>query len=711
MAFFCRPLFNQNSLLLCSDQVLDSLKNDDQILIEGAEIVPLFVEKSTKPDEPIYRKNKLLCGTSEEMLLLQDKMSPLPKTSNQASLMHYLAKVPLFACDTSVSLGFPNEFHQCFLPQNWDLDYERSEVLKVPVVIHISKEVTMPHSQVYQQIQSLNEYFEKGGIEFELKDLVFTDFVSDDLHYDSAEGAMTDEERQAFFKPFDEMHRDGVINIFVIAADRGKDIDFSGIATFFRNRFLIQESAAESTWAHEMGHVLGLSHTHYQTTVENILKDQKDCHYHGDYICDTPPDYNPTDKSFAACEEDTWTCDEVYDCAPLGAGEEGVSFDLTNVMSYHNDYCAQKFTADQFEVMRCFLHSYSDLDLAGLKDEEQYDLYTYQEIFVNCDENEYAPNVSSLAEAVQKLANKGSIKICPGEYDLDPIVIKEKVIRIENLDPKQGKVILRVKEGGKDLFILRNTILTLDNLELDGRQNVEDEDPDFPSSMHAIDAIGGKLVLNSVQIHHFLSFNAPALEITGAQLEIYESSFFKNRASVNSVMTLSFMDKVTIKNSLIYDNRAETFGAIDLGDVESFALFENVFFVNNQGGEGAAMIISNQNASQVLIKNSLFVANTGTSASSIVLYRGLVTMIGGTISGNQSDLNDVIIASSAFVIGERDRPPVLDGVLTFIKVDWDYYDSPESPLDFSFDQYYQYNSLSADESYLCSGPLLACEKL
>ncbi len=154
------------------------------------------------------------------------------------------------------------------------------------------------------------------------------------------------------------------VNIFVHSAVSGQDLCgvYKGSAIYQQtvgSPDLIQVSSvcwSGSTLIHELGHYFGLPHTFFghegsglncNTQMNNAEKvDGSNCTTKGDRICDTPPDYS----------SDRWQCN------PQGEGcnqidPDGVQFrpDGTNYMSYSNDACVSKFTANQVDVMKALI--------------------------------------------------------------------------------------------------------------------------------------------------------------------------------------------------------------------------------------------------------------------------------------------------------------------------------------------------------------------
>ncbi len=106
---------------------------------------------------------------------------------------------------------------------------------------------------------------------------------------------------------------------------------------------IIAKQRWESTVAHEIGHYLGLCHTHAPTTdVVSELDEAgqpcaEPCALEGDGVCDTPTDPGP-----ASCQ--------VQDDCGLSC-KAGEAADATNVMGYYPS-CRTQFTAEQAATVR-----------------------------------------------------------------------------------------------------------------------------------------------------------------------------------------------------------------------------------------------------------------------------------------------------------------------------------------------------------------------
>ncbi|MFK7059160.1 M43 family zinc metalloprotease [Flavobacterium oreochromis] len=101
-----------------------------------------------------------------------------------------------------------------------------------------------------------------------------------------------------------------------------------------------------ATFAHEIGHFFGLQHTFGSSSKQFSSKESiqgNNCNSEGDFICDTPTDYNlPIDKN----------------CQYVGINYKNYTPPIQNFMSYSPGFCRNHFTNEQLDLMSKFARSY-----------------------------------------------------------------------------------------------------------------------------------------------------------------------------------------------------------------------------------------------------------------------------------------------------------------------------------------------------------------
>ncbi|MBT3180445.1 MAG: T9SS type A sorting domain-containing protein [Candidatus Marinimicrobia bacterium] len=118
-----------------------------------------------------------------------------------------------------------------------------------------------------------------------------------------------------------------------------------------------------STFAHEIGHCLGLYHTHeLQFGNEFVTRDSTDecfnCEYVGDQLCTTAADPGIVDKVDENCQINLQTigydiCNNTQQYQPS----------TSNTMSYSHKDCRDEFTSEQVNVMRTVVYNLFPQDL------------------------------------------------------------------------------------------------------------------------------------------------------------------------------------------------------------------------------------------------------------------------------------------------------------------------------------------------------------
>jgi Secretion system C-terminal sorting domain/Pregnancy-associated plasma protein-A len=146
-----------------------------------------------------------------------------------------------------------------------------------------------------------------------------------------------DDSANEFYKLLGINTKQNAINFYIVK----NSSKYAGLAVGNSSCYVRKTYAIHSTSAHELGHILGLDHTHdgtvgpYGECAE--LRDGSNCASCGDYVCDTPADSRERIKN-------------------------GYNPDLTNIMSYYDP--RDHFTAGQGARMRYYLYNNNTLQKA-----------------------------------------------------------------------------------------------------------------------------------------------------------------------------------------------------------------------------------------------------------------------------------------------------------------------------------------------------------
>jgi hypothetical protein len=174
-----------------------------------------------------------------------------------------------------------------------------------------------------------------------------------------------------------------------------------------------------STLAHEIGHYMGLMHTHGGSSDE--LVDGSNCSTEGDLICDTPADPGLSGLVDTAC---------IYTGTALDANNQSYQPDVTNIMSYSRKVCRTSFTPIQYSVINATYWSdrtYLQCISTVVAEPAQVD----SKVFPNPAQNEIRVLFSDGAEDSTLIAIYDATGRC---------------VQIQNVVPNQSVEILNVSE-------------------------------------------------------------------------------------------------------------------------------------------------------------------------------------------------------------------------------------------------------------------------
>lgn len=194
-------------------------------------------------------------------------------------------------------------------------------------------------------VTSLNKYYSGTHVSFTL---LGSDYIDNNTYY-----LMTSskEDAEALFK---NNSRDDAIEIYVIS--NGAYLNAAGSAQGIPSTayYVNNEYYKESTLAHEMGHCLGLWHTHHGTYHEDDtgipeFVNGTNSAWAGDYIVDTPADPNK------------WSGGKYAGGDLTDANGDKYNPDPTNLMSYNMKVYRTKFTTNQIERIHDFIQNTPEL--------------------------------------------------------------------------------------------------------------------------------------------------------------------------------------------------------------------------------------------------------------------------------------------------------------------------------------------------------------
>jgi hypothetical protein len=249
----------------------------------------------------------------------------------------------------------------------------RGVVTYVPVKYHLVARTNgtgrVKETDVYKMHCHLNEVYEDQEIQFFLKDGEFN-YINNNTVYDNHVGT------QGTIMNFNK--DDEAMNVFIVddATPAGGGQSPGTVLGYYspqRDWIVMridQVNSNSQTLPHEAGHFFGLPHPFrgYEPdpfdnpdagwpiapvvspngSTPTELQDGSNCSTAGDFICDTPPDYNFGLINGTSC---------VYSGGAKDPNGVTVNPDETLIMSYFNDNCVNKFSDDQKDIVAANLAS------------------------------------------------------------------------------------------------------------------------------------------------------------------------------------------------------------------------------------------------------------------------------------------------------------------------------------------------------------------
>ncbi len=206
----------------------------------------------------------------------------------------------------------------------------------VPIQLHIIRDNSglggISEADALAAVDRLNEYYIDASIHFYQCGGI--DFIDNSTYFDYNKNQMA-----ALDAAYSQTN---VANIFIANTATSGSSSICGHAQFPGGLDFIMQSAScmnnGSTLAHEMGHYLGLYHTHTSSFGSEAVNGS-DCATEGDLICDTPADPN------LSGDVDNDGC--IYEGTSTDENGDTYIPAVDNLLSYTSKVCRIKFTEEQ----------------------------------------------------------------------------------------------------------------------------------------------------------------------------------------------------------------------------------------------------------------------------------------------------------------------------------------------------------------------------
>lgn len=237
-----------------------------------------------------------------------------------------------------------------------------ADTINLPIRVYIFQDI-LDKKDILRAFEKVEQHFYGTGIKIQVDNNIY--HIEDEKFYSYSKSMESE--------LLDMSYDSSVINIYVFPSVNTPTNVLGYTYINGPNAIFMSYSGFinQSSLSHELGHKLGLLHTH---AYGNELVNGDNCDVTGDGVCDTPADPGLTGL-VNECQ---------YKGYVIDANGDTYTPDITNIMSYSPSNCRNTFTYGQIDVMKTVLYNMELTNIPNtliLEDEttthatEYYDLY------------------------------------------------------------------------------------------------------------------------------------------------------------------------------------------------------------------------------------------------------------------------------------------------------------------------------------------------
>ena len=233
------------------------------------------------------------------------------------------------------------------LPDNFSVNTNRSLSRIMPISVWIAQGDNgvggIQIQSIYDELDIVNAHY-NGSIQFEICSV---GYVQNDDYYNLKNNG---------YRWYTENNNPNTMNIYFVNSLTIGGSSYCGYAYYPSSsvqRILMRNSCTTngSTLSHEIGHYMGMYHTHQDSDRSNQeLVDGSNCSTNGDRFCSTPADPRLSNSNTNT------DCEYTGNATDLNGDVYAPS--TTNIMSYSRKSCRTEFTDEQLQYVESVYDNY-----------------------------------------------------------------------------------------------------------------------------------------------------------------------------------------------------------------------------------------------------------------------------------------------------------------------------------------------------------------